>query len=165
MSTCSILLCAGRGERLNASVAKALVPLAGKGAEALLAVGVIGAGFLAVPILTGSSAYALAGAFGWKSGLSTRPARAPQFYGVIALSTLLGIAINFIGIKPVHALFWTAVINGVLAPILLIFIVLISNNAAIMGGRTNSRLTNIIGWTTTAVMAGAAVLMFASWGR
>ena len=101
-----------------ADAAKALVPMAGRGAEWLLAAGMIGAGALAVPVLTASSAYAMAGALGWKhSGLSQRPGRAPQFYGIIAASTLVGVEMNFLGIGAVDALYWTAVINGFLAPL------------------------------------------------
>ncbi len=148
-----------------ADVAKALVPLAGKGAELLLAIGMIGAGFLAVPILTASSGFALSGAFGWKAGLSTHPGRAPQFYAVIVASTVIGIAINFLGISPVAALFWTAVINGVLAPVLLVFVVLLSNDAKVVGKRTNPPLVNAVGWLTTAAMGAAAVALFVFWGK
>ncbi|MBV8171686.1 MAG: divalent metal cation transporter [Candidatus Eremiobacteraeota bacterium] len=148
-----------------ADVARALEPLAGKGAALLMALGMIGAGVLAVPILTSSSAFALAGTFGWKAGLSKKPARAPQFYSAIALSTCAGVIINFAGISPIDALFWTAVINGVLAPILLVFVMLLSNDRKLMGKRTNSPLVGFIGWTTTAVMAAAAIAMFAFWGR
>ncbi|HME81742.1 MAG TPA: divalent metal cation transporter [Candidatus Eremiobacteraceae bacterium] len=146
-------------------VAKALVPLAGKGAELLLAIGMIGAGFLAVPILTASSGFALSGALGWKAGLSTNPGRAPQFYGVIIASTLVGVAINFLGISPVAALYWTAVINGVLAPVLLVFVVLLSNDRRVVGERTNSPLVNALGWVTIVAMGAAAAALFVFWGR
>ena len=148
-----------------ADVAKALEPIAGKAAGLLMAAGMIGAGLLAVPILTASSAFALAGAFGWKSGLSTRPGSAPQFYSAIAASTLAGILINFAGISPVDALYWTAVINGVLAPILLVFIMLITNDRTLMGKRTNSPIVGFVGWATTATMSAAAIALFALWGR
>jgi len=148
-----------------ADVAKALEPIAGKAAGLLMAAGMIGAGLLAVPILTASSAFALAGAFGWKAGLSTTPGGAPQFYTAIAASTLAGILINFAGVSPVDALYWTAVINGVLAPILLVFIMLITNDRTLMGKRTNSPIVGFIGWTTTATMSAAAIALFALWGR
>src|SRR5690606_35065172 len=122
-----------------------------------LAVGLIGAGFLAVPILAGSAAYALSEAFGWTYGLDTSPARAKQFYAVIAASTLVGMLINFTGINPFDALFWTAVINGLVAPPLLVVIMLVANNRQIMGERANGRLTNIMGWTVTVLMSLAAV--------
>jgi NRAMP (natural resistance-associated macrophage protein)-like metal ion transporter len=166
LSCAATLHAAGHDHVQTASdVAKALVPLAGKGAELLLAIGMIGAGFLAVPILTASSGFALSGAFGWKAGLSTNPARAPQFYGAIIASTLVGVAINFLGISPVAALYWTAVINGVLAPILLVFVVLLSNDRRVVGERTNSPLVNALGWVTTAAMGAAAVALFAFWGK
>jgi len=148
-----------------AEAAKALEPLAGRWASALLAFGLIGGGFLAVPVLTASSAYAMSEAFGWKFGLSERPGRAPQFYGVIAISTLIGIELNFVGISPIDALFWTAVINGILAPALLVFVMLAANNRAIMGARVNTPLLNAIGWTTTVVMGLAAIGSLVTMGR
>ncbi|PZR64535.1 MAG: hypothetical protein DLM53_00075 [Candidatus Eremiobacter antarcticus] len=148
-----------------ADAAKALEPLAGRGSELLLAIGLIGAGILAVPILTGSAGYALSEAFGWKFGLGQHPTRAPQFYTVIAASMLIGMQMNFMGINPIAALYWTAVINGLLAPVLLFFIMLISNNKKIMGNRINGRGINLMGWATTAVMFAAAVGLFATWGK
>lgn len=99
--------------------AQTLRPVAGSAATILFAIGIIGARFLSVPILTGSSAYAVAETFGWKYGLDRSVRQAKQFYGVIAISTLIGILIDFLGINPITALFWTAVINGLLAPPLL----------------------------------------------
>jgi NRAMP (natural resistance-associated macrophage protein)-like metal ion transporter len=148
-----------------ADVAKALVPFAGKWAELLLAVGMIGAGFLAVPILTSSSAYALSATFGWRSGLSVHPGRAPQFYSIIALSTLLGMTIDFVGISAIKALYWTAVINGVLAPALLAAVMLITNNRRIMGDRLNGLWENLGGWATTAALCAAGIAFFVFWGR
>ena len=143
--------------------AKALEPLAGKASSILLAVGLIGAGFLAIPILTGSGAYAVAEAFGWNQGLDEKPKKAKAFYGIIAASTLIGMLINFLGINPITALFWTAVINGVLAAPILLLIMLVSNNEAVMGKRTNGVGINILDWMTTGVMALATILMFAFW--
>ena len=118
---------------------------------------------LAVPVLTGSAAYAIAEALGWKYGLDTKPHEAKQFYAVIAVSTLIGVLVDFIGIEPMTALFWTAVINGVLSPPLLVLIMLVSNNPKVMGKRVNGWLTNLVGWTAAAVMTAAAVGMFATW--
>jgi NRAMP (natural resistance-associated macrophage protein)-like metal ion transporter len=143
--------------------AQALRPIAGNAATFLFAIGIIGAGFLAVPVLTGSSAYAVAETFGWKYGLDTKPNQAKQFYAVIALSTIIGMLINFIGINPIDALFWTAVINGVLAPPLLILIMLISNDKKIMGKKSNGRFTNIVGCAAALIMFAAAIGMFATW--
>jgi NRAMP (natural resistance-associated macrophage protein)-like metal ion transporter len=158
LSTGATLFKTGKTHIQSATdAAEALRPLAGRGAEMLLAIGLIGAGFLAVPILTGSSAYAVAETFGWEHGLDRRPRQAKAFYGLIAASTLLGMLINFTGINPVSALFWTAVINGFLAPPLLVLILMISNNAKIMGSRVNSKPLNALGWFTAVVMTAAAV--------
>lgn len=144
--------------------AEALRPLS-SGATLLFALGLIGCGFLAVPVLTGSSAYAIGEAFGWNCGLSEKFRTAPRFYGIIIASTLVGMLINFLKIAPVTALFWTAVINGVLAPPLLVMIMLVSNNRKVMGKRVNGKLTNIIGWSTAAIMSAAALGMFVTWGN
>src|SRR5579864_5186746 len=135
-----------------ADAAQALRPLAGDAAGLLLAIGLMGAGFLAVPILSGSAAYAMSEAFGWKYGLDRHPGRAKQFYAVIAAATVVGLGINFIGINPIDALFWTAVINGFVAPPLLVLIMLISNNRNIMGERVNGAWLNVLGWLATILM-------------
>ncbi len=142
--------------------AEALRPLAGAGATYLFALGIVGAGFLAVPVLTGSSAYAVAEAFGWKYGLDRRPGEAREFYAVIALSTAVGVAMDFIGVNPIKALFWSAVLNGLLSPPLLVLIMLVSNNPDVMGRRVNGRLANAVGWIATAVMFAAAAGMLAT---
>ena len=166
LSTAATLFKAGKTDIQSATdAAQALRPLAGRAAEALLAIGLIGSGFLAVPILTGSSAYAVAEAFGWKHGFDKHPNRAKEFYGLVTISTLLGMLINFAGINPIRALFWTAVINGFLAPPLLILILKISNDRKIMGERANGRILNIAGWITFAGMATAAVALIVTWGQ
>ena len=139
--------------------AQALRPLAGDAAALLLAVGLIGAGVLAVPILTGSAAYGISEAFGWRSGLDQKVGRAPQFYGVIAAATVVGIGINFLGINPIAALIVSAILNGIIAGPILILVMLISNNRKAMGERTNGRLLNAAGWITTGVMCIAAVAL------
>ncbi len=143
--------------------AQALRPLAGNLATVLFAVGLIGAGLLAVPVLTGSAAYAVAETFGWPSGLDEKPRHAVKFYAVIAASTIVGVTIDFLGINPIKALFWTAVINGVVAPPLLVVVMLVANNKRVMGTRTNGPVTNIVGWLATAVMFAAAIAMFVGW--
>jgi len=140
-----------------ADAARALQPLAGDASGVLFAIGIIGSGFLAVPILAASASYALAEVFRWKRGLDEKPYRAKRFYVVIAASMGVGVLVNFLGINPIDALFWTAVINGFLAPPLLVLIMLIANDRRVMGGRTNGPLTNAIGWLTAAAMAIAAV--------
>jgi Mn2+/Fe2+ NRAMP family transporter len=109
------------------------------------------------PVLTGSAAYGVSEAFRWRSGLEHKLTRAPQFYVVIIAATLVGMAINFLGINPITALVWSAVLNGLVAPPLLVLVMLVSNDRAAMGERTNGRLLNIVGWTTTIVMGVAAV--------
>ena len=148
-----------------ADAARALEPLAGPWAEVLLALGLIGAGFLAVPILTGSAAYALSEVFGWRYGLDQNPGRAGQFYGVIVGATLVGMLLNFLGINPIDALFWTAVINGFLAPPLMVLIMLVANNREIMGERTNGAAINVLGWMATLAMFGAAIALVLTWGK
>jgi NRAMP (natural resistance-associated macrophage protein)-like metal ion transporter len=165
LSTAATLFKAGKTDIQSATdAAQALRPLAGDGAYILLAVGLIGAGFLAVPILTGSSAYAVAEALGGKYGFDEKPGRAKLFYGVIAVSTLVGMLINFVGINPIRALFWTAVINGFLAPPLLVVIMLIANNKKVMGARINGRWLNVLGWAATVVMFAAALALVLTWG-
>jgi len=144
--------------------AQALRPLAGDLATVLFAIGLIGAGLLAVPVLTGSAAFAVAETLGWPSGLDEKPRRAKKFYGFIALSTLVGVAIDFLGINPISALYWTAVINGVVAPPMLVVVMLVANNKKVMGKRTNGVATNIIGWLAAIIMFAAAVGMFLTWG-
>jgi Mn2+/Fe2+ NRAMP family transporter len=138
--------------------AEALRPVAGRFAEMLLATGLIGAGMLAVPVLTGSSAYAFAEMAQWRRGLDQKPQRAKNFYIFIAVSTLAGMLINFIGINPISALFWTAVLNGFVAPPLLLLLMLISNNPTVMGNRVNGRFINFLGWLTTLIMFAAQAL-------
>ena len=164
-ATAATLFKSGKTDIQSATdAAEALRPIAGDVSSILLALGLVGAGFLAVPILTCSAAYGLAEAFGWRFGLDRNPARAKPFYAVITLSMLIGMLINFVGINPIDALFWTAVINGFLAPPLLVIIMLVANNRSVMGERLNSWGTNIIGWITTTVMFAAAVGLVVTWG-
>ncbi len=139
--------------------AAALRPIAGDFSTILLAIGLIGAGTLAVPVLTGSAAYAVSEAMGWRFGLDTKPARAPQFYGVIVVATIVGMLINFLGINPIDALVVTAVINGLLAPPLLAIVMVVANDTRVMGKRVNGRVLNVIGWVTTIAMGVAAVAL------
>ncbi|MHB8397765.1 MAG: NRAMP family divalent metal transporter [Candidatus Limnocylindrales bacterium] len=163
LTTGATLFVAGKHDIGSATdAAQALRPLAGDWAVALLAVGLIGAGVLAVPVLTGAAAYGVAEAFGWRSGLDRSLARAPQFYAVIVAATIIGIGINFVGINPITALVVTAVINGLFAAPMLVVLMLVSNDRRVMGSRTNGRLLNAVGWLTAAVMALAAVALIAT---
>lgn len=165
-TTAATLFAAGRTDIQSATdAAIALEPLAGSAAKALLAIGLVGTGFLAVPILTGAGAHALAEALGWQYGLDQKPGRAKPFYAVIVVSTLIGMLINFVGINPITALFWTAVLNGLLTPPLLILIMLVANNREVMGERVNGRALNTLGWATTLVMSAAAIALLATWVR
>jgi Mn2+/Fe2+ NRAMP family transporter len=141
-------------------VAEALRPLAGNAAMLLYTVGIIGVGLLAIPTLTGSAAYAFSETFRWRHGLDEKWWQARAFYGVIAFSTVVGIAMDFIGINPVAALFWTAVINGCLAPFLLIGILLVARDRHIMHGQPSSTLSQIVVGFTIIIMLGAAIGTF-----
>lgn len=135
-----------------AQAAEALRPIAGNLAFALFAVGIIGTGLLAVPVLAGSAAYAVSETFGWTEGLNRKPKEAKAFYGVIVLATAGGIALNFIGIDPMKALYWAAVVNGLLAPPLMTITMFIATNPKVMGKLVLSRRLKLVGWLATAVM-------------
>jgi NRAMP (natural resistance-associated macrophage protein)-like metal ion transporter len=140
--------------------AEALGPLAGKGAYWLFTLALVGTGMLAVPVLAGSCAYGIAEAAVWrKASLNERPWRAPQFYGVIAIAMVIGLALDFAGLNAVKMLFWSAVVNGVLAPPLVVLVVMLSSDRTVMGVRINSRTANTLGWICAAVMTIAAVAM------
>lgn len=143
--------------------AKALQPLAGDGAYMLFAVGIIGAGLMGIPVLAGSAAYALSEVIGAKEGLSRKLRDAKFFYGVIIFSTLVGLAINFIGINPMKALFYSAVVNGVVAVPLIAFITILANKKKVMGKYKNKPISNILGWITFSVMLAASILMIIYW--
>lgn len=142
--------------------ASALRPIAGDAAFLLFAAGIIGTGLLAVPVLSGSASYALSEAFGWRAGLYQKVKKAHGFYGVITIATLVGLLVNFTPIEPFRMLYYTAVINGIAAPPLMILIILISNNSKIMGNHTNSRFSNIAGWIIAAIMSFAALALIVS---
>ena len=133
--------------------AEALRPFAGDATYFLFAVGIIGTGLLALPVLAGSSAYALAEAYHWKEGLNKPLNRAYSFYGAIIVSMLAGMAINFTSINPFKALVYAGVANGMVAPIILALTVLLASNKKVMGKWTNSPLSNLIGWATVGIMA------------
>jgi NRAMP (natural resistance-associated macrophage protein)-like metal ion transporter len=165
-ATAATLFKAGKTNIQSATdAAEALRPLAGNGARILLALGLIGSGFLTVPILTGSSAYALASTFHWKEGLDYRPSQAKHFYLVIGISTLLAMQLNFMGINPVSALFWAAVINGLLAPPLLVIIMVVASSKKIMGKWVNGLATNVLGWACVALMLATEIALLIAWAK
>jgi len=140
--------------------AEALRPLAGSGCFLLYTIGVIGVGLLAIPTLSGSAAYALAETFGWKQGLDEKLETARAFYAVVLLSNAIGIGLDFARVNPVKALYWTAVINGFLAPFLLLGIWLVASDREIMYNQPSSRMTRLIVGITTLFMFGAVIAMF-----
>lgn len=142
-----------------AQAASALRPLAGGFAYLLFALGILGVGMIGVPVLAGSGAYALSEAMGWHEGLELKATDARGFYGIIAVSVLAALVIQYSPISPMKALFWSAVINGVVAVPLLVIITLLASNKTVMGPYTASRSLVMLGWTSTAVMGLAAVWM------
>ena len=143
--------------------AKALIPLAGNFAGILFAIGIIGTGLLVVPILAGSTAYALAEARGWSEGLSLPLQNAKAFYGVIAVSMVIGALLNFVGIPPFRLLYLTAVLNGVMAPPLIVMIVLMAGNKKIMGKSVSGPIGKTFGWATAILMGVAALSLLYAW--
>ena len=141
----------------SAQAAEALRPFAGNATYWLFAVGIIGAGLLAIPVLAGSSSYTISESFGWKEGLYQKLGHASAFYGIIIISVLVGLGINFLGIDPIKALIYAAVINGLIAPVIMVLILKISSDKAIMGRWANSKLSSAVGWATTAVVALAGI--------
>ena len=139
-----------------AQAAEALRPVAGNFAFVLFALGIIGTGLLAVPVLAGSAAYAVSETFGWTEGLDRKPREAKAFYAVIAAATMGGVALNGVGIDPMKALYWAAVVNGLLAPPLMVVTMLIARNKAIMGDLVLGRWLEFGGWLATAVMFAVA---------
>jgi Mn2+/Fe2+ NRAMP family transporter len=146
----------------SAQAAEALRPIAGNFAFALFALGIIGAGLLAVPVLAGSAAYAVTEMFGMAGSLDAKPSKARLFYGTIAVTTLLGVSLQYVGIDPARALYWAAVVNGVLAAPLMAMMMLIVRNPRAMGRLTLGRRATITGWIATGVMAVATIVFFAT---
>jgi Mn2+/Fe2+ NRAMP family transporter len=142
--------------------AQALKPLAGNFASVLFAFGILGTGFLAIPVLAGSAAYALSEVFNWKEGLNKKFKHAHGFYGIIIAATLVGVIINFLPIKPFTMLYYTAIINGITAPPLMVLLMLTANNKKIMGKYSNRRYSNIMGWIITIIMAIASIALLVS---
>jgi NRAMP (natural resistance-associated macrophage protein)-like metal ion transporter len=139
--------------------AEALRPLAGDGAYLLFTLGLIGTGMLGVPVLVGSSAYAVAEGAGWRGSMSDRPKKARAFYGVMIVAMVLGLALNYLGLNAVKMLFWSAVTNGLLAPPLILLVILLTNSRKVMGEHVNSPALRALGWATFLVMTAAAAGM------
>jgi NRAMP (natural resistance-associated macrophage protein)-like metal ion transporter len=148
----------------SAQAARALRPIAGEFAFLVFALGIIGTGLLALPVLAGSAAYALGELFGWHVGLARKPRRAKAFYGAIAVAGLIGVGLNLVHLDPIKALFWSAVINGVAAVPIMAMIMLLATSKSCMGEFSIRAGLKVVGWLATAVMAAAAVGMFATMG-
>ena len=139
--------------------AEALRPLAGNGAYLLFTLGLIGTGMLGVPVLVGSCAYAVAEGAAWRGSMNDAPKRSRKFYAIMIIAMLLGSALNYLGFNPVKMLFWSAVINGLLAPPLILLVVLLTSSRKVMGKYVNSAILKYLGWSTFAVMSAAAIGM------
>jgi Mn2+/Fe2+ NRAMP family transporter len=139
--------------------AEALRPLAGKGAYLLFTLGLIGTGMLGVPVLVGSCAYAVAEGAAWPGSMADKPRSARKFYAVMAVAMALGLALNYAGFNAVKMLFWSAVINGLLAPPLILLVILLTSSNKVMGECVNSPLLRYLGWATFGLMIAAAAGM------
>jgi len=161
LTTAATLHATGRTSIATAQqAAEALRPVAGAAAYWLFTLGLIGTGMLAVPVLAGSCAYAIAEAAAWRGSLDRRPWQAGRFYLVLTTSVVLGIAITYVGLDAIKLLFTTAVINGVLAPPLILVVLLLTSDRTVMGDATNSRTLSVMGWIALVVMVAAALGLF-----
>jgi NRAMP (natural resistance-associated macrophage protein)-like metal ion transporter len=160
LASAATLFRAGQHEiQTSRQAAEALRPLAGDAAALLFALGLVGTGLLAVPILAGSASYAVAELFAWRSGLDLRPRQARRFYLVLGGAVVAGIALDVLNTNPVRTLFLSAVLNGVLAPPLLVLVMLVGNNRSIMGAHTNGFWLNVLGWGATLAMTAAVLAL------
>ncbi len=151
-----------RDIQTTAQAAQALRPFAGNATYFLFSIGIIGTGLLAIPVLAGSSSYAIAESFRWREGLYRNLRQAYAFYGIIIISMLVGLGINFVGIDPIDALIYAAIANGLVAPIVLFFIIRLSSNKKIMGRWVNKRYVTALGWLVLAMMAVSGVAAIVS---
>jgi NRAMP (natural resistance-associated macrophage protein)-like metal ion transporter len=166
LSTAATLFKVGKTDINSAAeAAQALQPLAGKAAGLLFAIGVIGVGFLAVPVMTIGAAYDLCQTFGWKHGLHAKPADAKKFYISITVFTFLAVCMNFLRINPMKALVWAGIVQGFSTPPLMLVIMLMTNNQKIMGKWVNSRRLNALGWITTIAIFAASFGLIYTWIR
>jgi Mn2+/Fe2+ NRAMP family transporter len=164
MSTGANLHQAGQTDIDSAAhAAAALEPLAGAGAKYLFALGVVGVGFLAVPVMTIGAAYDLVQGIGREGSLHARPSEAKLFYGTIAAVTALAVGLNFLGFNPMRALVWSGIVQGFSVPPLLLLLMLMTNDRGMMGERVNGRATNVLGWITTAATFAATLCLVATW--
>jgi NRAMP (natural resistance-associated macrophage protein)-like metal ion transporter len=164
LSTAATLFKAGiKDISTAAEAAQALRPLAGDAAGLLFALGVIGVGFLAVPVMTTGAAFDVSQSFGWKHGLHWKRMEAKKFYGAIVAFTVIATCMNFFGINPIKALVYAGIVQGFTTPFLTLIVMLIANNGRIMGPWVNSRAMNVLGWVTTAAMFAATIALVLTW--
>jgi Mn2+/Fe2+ NRAMP family transporter len=149
----------------SAQAAAALRPIAGEFAFWLFSAGIIGTGLLAIPVLAGSAGYAMAGAFSWSSGLELKLVMAKRFYGIIAVSTLIGVLLCFTPLDPIKALYWSAVINGVISVPIMVVMMLMASRSEVMGQFAITARLKVLGWLGTGVMAVAVLAMFWTLGK
>jgi len=163
LETASTLFRAGHHDiQTTREASEALRPLAGDAAYVLFSIGLIGSGLLAIPVLAGSASFAIAELLAWRSGLNEPFRRARRFYLVFGAAVIIGIGLDVFGASSIKMLFYSAVLNGLVAPPMLVIIMLIANNERVMGKHTNTRALNVLGWLTTALMVAASVAMIAS---
>ncbi len=164
LATASTLFAAGQRHIDSAAqAAAALAPIAGRAASVLFAVGIVGVGFLAVPVMTTGGAYDLAQALGWRQGLHRKPSEAKRFYAALTAFMLVAMAMNFLGVNPMRALVWSGIIQGFSTPPLMLLMLRMTNNRAIMGEQVNSRTVNVLGWATMLAMFAATIGLVVSW--
>src|SRR6185312_918788 len=164
LSTAATLFQSGQTDITTAAqAAEALQPLAGRLAGILFAIGVVGVGVLAVPVMTIGAAYDVAQTFGWRHGLHAKPTEAKPFYAVIAGLTLLAIGLNFFGINPMHALVAAGLVQGFLTPFLMLLVMLLTNDPQVMGRWVNTTKMKVLGWITTAAIFAATVGLIVTW--
>ena len=164
LSTAATLYPAGKTDiDTAAQAADALRPFAGNAAGVLFVLGVVGVGFLAVPVMISGAAYDISQSLGWKHSLHARPREAGKFYAAIAVITVVAVALNFIGLNPIKALVWAGIVQGFSTPPLLLLIMLMTNNHRIVGDQVNGRSLNVLGWLTTVAVFAATIGLVVSW--
>jgi len=161
LATASTIFRAGvRDIETTRQAAEALRPVAGDAAYALFAIGLIGSGVLAIPVLAGSASFAIAELLGWRAGLDEPFRRARRFYIVFGAAIVIGIVLDLFSASPIRMLFYSAILNGIAAPPLMLVIMFVSNNERVMGKRTNTPVLNWLGWIATVLMTAASIGMF-----
>jgi Mn2+/Fe2+ NRAMP family transporter len=164
LSTAATLFAAGRTQiQTAADAAKALEPLAGRAAGVLFTLGVIGVGFLAIPVMTTGAAYDVSQSVGWHNSLGAKPHEAVKFYSVIGLVTAVATGLNFLGFNPMTVLVWSGIVQGFSTPPLMLLILRMTNDRRVMGNRVNGRVINTLAWITTAAIFSASAGLVASW--